>query len=96
MINIDDKSTVRRITVAIPTSLLERLHKRIDARQRSQFIVQAIEEQLAIEEQSIALDEGAGLWSDELHPELQTPDDVNQWVKSLRRSWSIPLPILEQ
>ena len=96
MIDVHEKPTLQRITVAIPTSLLERLHKRISTRQRSQFIIQAIEEQLALAEQVSALDEAVGLWNDELHPELQTPDDVNQWVKSLRSSWSIPLLILEQ
>jgi hypothetical protein len=47
--------------------MLARLDERVPARGRSRFILEAIEERLAIEEQLVALDEAAGAWSDENH-----------------------------
>jgi hypothetical protein len=93
MIESYKKPTLQRISITIPTNLLERMSKRLTARQRSEFIIQAIEELLAIEEQVTALDEAAGLWTDERHPELQTPEQVNQWIKALRSSWALPTTI---
>jgi hypothetical protein len=47
---------VRKITVASPVALLARLDEWIPSRSRSRFILEAIEERLAIEEQLAALD----------------------------------------
>lgn len=78
---------VRKITVTLPAALLARLDERVPPRQRSRFILEAIEERLALEEQLAVLDETAGAWTDENHPEMKTDDDIDRWLTNLRASW---------
>jgi hypothetical protein len=85
------KTGIQKITISLPMELLDRLDATIPARQRSHFIVQAIEDRLAIEEQAAALAESAGAWSDEHHPDLDSPEAVARWVRELRQSWDRPL-----
>jgi Mg/Co/Ni transporter MgtE len=80
-------SDVRRITVTLPATLLTRLDEHVPARSRSRFIFQAIEERLAIEEQLTVLDETAGAWTDENHPDMKTDEDIDRWLTTLRASW---------
>ncbi|RMF33487.1 MAG: hypothetical protein D6759_06895 [Chloroflexi bacterium] len=63
-------SETQRITVTFPKPLLQRLRERVPPRQRSAFIVEAVEEKLALEEQIAAIEETAGCWQDEDHPEI--------------------------
>ncbi|MEW5987355.1 MAG: ribbon-helix-helix domain-containing protein [Chloroflexota bacterium] len=79
-----------KITVTLPRGLLTRLDEYIPARRRSQFIAQAIEERLALEEQMAALEESAGAWSDANHPEMLTEKDIDDWLIKLRQSWNRP------
>jgi len=67
---------------------LSRLREHVPARQRSRFILEAIEERLALEEQITALEETAGSWSDQNHPEMRTDEDIDRWLDNLRQSWS--------
>lgn len=62
--------------------------KHVPARQRSRFILEAIEERLALEEQITALAETAGAWSDQNHPEMRTDEDIDHWLDNLRQLWS--------
>jgi metal-responsive CopG/Arc/MetJ family transcriptional regulator len=81
-------SDLRKVTVVVPSALLTRLKERVPPRQRSRFIVEAIEERLAMEEQAAALEEAAGIWTDKAHPELATDEDIDRWLKELRNSWN--------
>jgi hypothetical protein len=83
-------TTARKITVTLPEDLLARLDTRVPARQRSRFIAEAIESQLTIAEQLVALDETAGAWSDEKHPEMLTDEGIDSWLSDLRQSWGRP------
>jgi metal-responsive CopG/Arc/MetJ family transcriptional regulator len=79
----------QKITVTLPRELIERLDDRVPSRQRSRFIANAIESQLAIEEQMAAVEETAGIWTEENHPELKTEEDIEAWLQNLRQSWPI-------
>ena len=61
----------QKVTVTLPKELLERLNEAVPGRKRSLFITVAIEEQLALIEQSSALEETVGAWSLENHPTMQ-------------------------
>ncbi len=87
--------TAQKITVTLPTLLLERMAEYIPSRRRSQFIVEAIEERLALEEQVAALDESAGAWSDEDYPDLDSVEAVETWIRELRSTWTIADTTLE-
>ena len=80
----------QKITVSLPKALLARLDERIPARGRSHFIIEAIEARLALAEQLAALDETAGAWTDENHPEMRTGEDIDRWLEELRNSWGQP------
>lgn len=82
------QTDLQKITVTLPQTILTRLRAHVPARQRSRFILEAIEERLALEEQIAALDETAGAWSEENHPEMRTEEDIDRWLNNLRRSWS--------
>ncbi len=84
-------SETQKVTVTFPKSLLERLRESVPPRQRSAFIVEAVEEKLALQEQLTAIEETAGCWSDEDHPELQTDEDIDRWLAELRASWEAHL-----
>ena len=83
-------SNVRKVTVTLPQTLIERLDKVVPKRQRSRFITEAVQEQLAILEQVAALDETAGAWTDAAYPEMRTEADIDHWLAQLRGSWRQP------
>jgi metal-responsive CopG/Arc/MetJ family transcriptional regulator len=83
-------SDFQKITVSVPKALLARLDEHIPARHRSRFIIEAIEEHLALAEQLAVLDETAGAWTDANHPEMQTEADIDRWLAELRSSWLQP------
>lgn len=80
-------SDFQKITVSLPKTLLARLDERIPSRGRSRFIMEAIEERLALAEQIAVLDETAGAWTDANHPEMRTDEDIDRWLAELRSSW---------
>ena len=88
MVNNSIPTNLQKITVMLPEALLSRLREHVPARQRSRFILEAIEERLALEEQITALAETAGAWSDQNHPEMRTDEDIDHWLDDLRQSWS--------
>jgi Arc/MetJ-type ribon-helix-helix transcriptional regulator len=87
MANPSIRGDVEKITVTLPKVLLARLREHVPARQRSRFILEALEERLALEEQVAALEETAGAWSDQNHPEMHTDEDIDRWLADLRSSW---------
>ncbi len=78
---------VRKVTVTLPKALLARLEEHVPARQRSRFIAEAIAERLALAEQQAAIEETAGAWRDENHPDMRTGEDVDRWLADLRQGW---------
>ena len=79
----------QKITVTLPRELVERLDVRVPSRQRSRFIANAIESQLAIEEQLAALEETAGIWTEENYPNLKSDKDIDSWLQNLRQTWPL-------
>jgi hypothetical protein len=77
-----------KITVTLPRALLVRLDEYVPSRRRSRFIAQAIESRLALAEQLTALDETAGAWTDDNHPDMKTEADIDRWIDDIRASWS--------
>jgi hypothetical protein len=79
---------VEKMTVVFPTSVVQNLRQRIPPRRRSAFVVEAVTEKLALEEQLAAIEESAGAWSQENHPELATDQAVDRWLAELRQLWA--------
>ena len=53
MVNTPIQTDSQKITVTLPKALLTRLREHVPARQRSRFILEALEERLALEEQIV-------------------------------------------
>lgn len=81
----------QKITVTLPLPLLTRLDEIVPTRQRSAFISQAVQAQLALLEQAQALDEAAGIWSDADYPELRDDAAIDSWLGNLRQGWQRPI-----
>jgi Arc/MetJ-type ribon-helix-helix transcriptional regulator len=80
----------QKITLSLPTPLVERLKAQVPPRQRSTFVAEALQEWLEREETLAILEETSGLWSDEDYPEFATDEDIDRWLRELRASWTIP------
>jgi hypothetical protein len=81
------KIETRRIIVTLPESLLGDLKRFVPARKRNQVIVAATEEALRKMKLLAALEETAGAWTDENHPGLTSPEDVDLWLRDVRSRW---------
>jgi predicted transcriptional regulator len=77
----------QKITITLPKAVLERLNELVPARRRSRFISEAVEERLALEEQALAVEEAAGTWSDDNHPEMLDDAAIDRWLDAVRSSW---------
>ena len=82
-------ATTRRVNVAFPPEILKTLEKVVPSRQRNRFIVEATERALQQTQLDRALDRllEQPAWTDENHPDLETTEDVNLYVRRLRESW---------
>lgn len=80
----------QKVTITLPRLVLQRMDELIPARQRSRFIAEALAERLALAEQVLALEESAGAWSDEGHPEMADDQAIDRWLAGLRASWTAP------
>lgn len=76
-----------RINVIFPKDVLTELRRLVPRKRRSELIVQATAEKLALLRQQEAVKRAAGAWRDEDHPELQTEENLRRWIASLRSAW---------
>ena len=82
-----DKSESQIITVSMPKALLSELDAIVSARQRSHFINEAVSKQIAIVKQTQGIEESAGIWTDEHHPDMQDDKAIDQWLEDTRQDW---------
>jgi hypothetical protein len=81
-------NTVRRVTVAFPADLWNKLESTIPSEERDRFIVEATEQFLRQEGLRRVLAElrETPAWSDEDHPDLVTVEDVDHYIRRLRET----------
>lgn len=84
MITNSTTNTLGEITITLPLALVSKLNEVVPMQQHDQFVQRAIEELLAIEEQTQALAETAGAWTDDAYGDLDSPAAVEQWLGTLR------------
>jgi len=77
-------STARRVrlSLTLPQPVVAELRELVPARQRSQFVAEAIAQRIAILRLQSALEEAKGSWRDEYHPEFST--GVDKWLSEMR------------
>jgi len=72
-----------RTLVAIPPRIAARIDQIAGPRRRTEFIVEVLEHEILRREQLAALEQAAGAWKDEDHPELV--GGASAYVEKLRR-----------
>ncbi len=80
----------QKVTITLPKWVLQQMDELIPTRQRSRFVAEALAERLALADQLLALEESAGAWSDEGHPEMVDDEAIDRWLAGLRASWTAP------
>lgn len=70
--------------LVFPADLLEEIDKFLGKRKRSKFVVEAVRKELRRLKLLTAIEEAAGTWKDEDHPEL-AQRDTYEWVRELRK-----------
>jgi hypothetical protein len=68
--------------VVFPEALLDELDRAVQKRERSEFVVQAVQEKLRKLQLQRALKNAAGIWKD--HPDLQTDAQVRKYLRRIR------------
>jgi hypothetical protein len=81
------KAATRRINVTFPAHLLEDLDRYAPPRKRNQIIIAATEAYVRKLKLLTVLKETAGAWGNESHPELDTPEDIDRWLRRVRSTW---------
>ena len=82
-------TTAQKITVTVPSDLLALMDQHVLPRQRSSFIAEAIKEHLDRIIDLEVFEETAGAWTEENHPDLRTPEDIDRWLTELRSTWTV-------
>ena len=73
-----------RTTIVFPADVAARLRELVPSGRRSEFVADAVDERLRGMQFSQACRHTSGAWKDEDHPELQTFDDLRQYMRELR------------
>lgn len=81
--------TTTKITLSLPTALVEQLKALVPPRQRSAFVAEALQERLEEEETLAVLEETAGICSAEDYAYWNTDEDIDRWVRESRASWTV-------
>ena len=79
----------QKITISLPAELIQQLNELVPARKRSKFIAEALQRQLEIEDFERILDETAGAWKEEDHPDLRTGADIDRAIREMRATWMV-------
>jgi len=75
-----------RTNVILPDELLKEVDRIVGPRRRSAFIAEAVRERLARLKFLKALEQAAGAWSDESHPDLRTQKDIELYLNRVRKT----------
>lgn len=85
----------KRINVTVPVTILEELRHYVPRHERNRFIVTLMEREVHQLRLRQALQESAGAWGEADHPDLQTVDQVNRYVRHIRET-ALPYQTVEE
>jgi len=82
----------KRVNITLPATLLAEFRTLVPRQERNQFIAAALERAVRRLKLQQALQQTAGAWQVEDHPELATSTDIETYLRELRagympRSW---------
>jgi post-segregation antitoxin (ccd killing protein) len=74
-----------KVSLTLPEDLLRQIKSMTD--NVSAFVTEGIRQHVARERLKMALEFSDGAWNEENHPNLNTLEDVEKYVDSIRSSW---------
>jgi hypothetical protein len=77
----------QRINITVPIALLDELRAFVPKRQRNQFIVAALTQEIRRLKLEHSLQASSGSWSTQDYPALATTTDVEAYVREMRASY---------
>ena len=80
------RGKTEKISVTLPRELAGAIRAIVSHGEVSAFFTGALEHYLAYRKQKVALEKGFGVWKDEDHPDLTTPQDSTTYVHSIREA----------
>lgn len=85
-------SNTVELAITLPASLAKDLRHHVPARQRNNFVAQAVARELQRLRLQKALDASAGAWKDANHPELADGPAIDRWIAEGRSQlkWDRP------
>ena len=79
------RAVKERMNLYITKSLMDELRNAIPARERTRFVEDVLTRELRRRKLLDALEKAYGAWTDENHPEMKTPKDIDRWVREGRK-----------
>lgn len=64
---------------------MDELRNSIPARERTRFVEDVLARELRRRKLLEALEKAYGAWTDENHPEMKTPKDIDRWIREGRK-----------
>ncbi|MGA3026623.1 MAG: hypothetical protein ABSF98_17810 [Bryobacteraceae bacterium] len=83
-----------RTLIPIPSRIAAEIDRIAGQRQRTAFVVELLEREIRRRDQLKAVEEAAGCWRDELHPELAGGSEA--WIREMRQQSEARLQRLQQ
>jgi hypothetical protein len=79
------RTVKERMNLYITKSLMDDLRNSIPPRERTRFVEEVLARELRRRKLLEALDKAYGAWTDENHPEMKTPKDIDRWIREGRK-----------
>ncbi len=80
------RGKTEKVSVTLPKELAGEIRSIVSQGEVSSFFTEALEHYLAYRKQKVAMEKGFGVWKDESHPDLNTPQDSTAYVRSIREA----------
>jgi hypothetical protein len=78
----------RKVSVTLPDDLVEQVRVHVKVGEFSSFCAVALRNHLSHYRQRDGLPRSFGIWTDENHPDLSSPEDASGYVRDLRKTGS--------
>lgn len=75
----------KRINLLLPEGLARELYALVPPRQRGRVVSEALARELRRLRVLAAIEQSAGAWTDEAHPELRTDAGIDRWIRQERQ-----------
>jgi len=76
----------KKVSITLPDDLVEQVRSHVRSGEFSSFCATALSNHLAHYRQSASLSHSYGIWKDEDHPDLSSPEADSGYVRKIRKA----------